>query len=207
MAHSAGGFSTGELDPLKEECGSGRASVTNRMPRVGDRAAAERGPPRWSRSTRRPCSPSAGDLERLLASIFGNSPYLSELLLSEPASSDGCWRSGPMRARRAARRACRRAARKPRQAHGRPAPARAAWPADGVGGHHRPVDARAGDRGAEPLADLSTQQAVDLVLREAAQRGEIELAEQDRPQDESGLVVLGWASSARSSSTIQATSI
>ena len=27
----------------------------------------------------------AVDLERLLASIFGNSPYLSELLLSEPA--------------------------------------------------------------------------------------------------------------------------
>ena len=60
--------------------------VTNRLPRVGDAAAAERGLARWSRlpDAAVPCSPSAGDLERLLASIFGNSPYLSELLLSEP---------------------------------------------------------------------------------------------------------------------------
>ena len=41
------------------------------------------------------------------------------------------------------------------------------------------------------FADLATQQALELVLREAAQRGEIEAADQERLQDEAGIIVLG----------------
>ena len=37
------------------------------------------------------------------------------------------------------------------------------------------------------FADLATQQALELVLREAAQRGEIEAADQERLQDEAGV--------------------
>ena len=57
------------------------------------------------------------------------------------------------------------------------------------------------------FADLATQQALDLVLREAAQRGEIEA----RPTRSGCRTKLGsscsaWASSARASSTTRATS-
>ena len=58
------------------------------MPRIGDPAAAERGLVRWSRlpDPLAGLPPRAGgiDAERLLAAVFGNSPYLSEALLAEP---------------------------------------------------------------------------------------------------------------------------
>ena len=168
--------------------------VTNRMPRVGDRAAAERGLARWSRLPDAvPCSPSAGDLERLLASIFGNSPYLSELLLSEPGVLRRMLEVGPDAALDAL--LAEHAAEPPgsraklmgdlRRTKRRVALLTALADITGLWTLERATEVLS------RFADLSTQQAVDLVLREAAQRGEIELAEQDRPQDESGLFVLG----------------
>ena len=164
------------------------------MPRVGDAAAAERGLARWSRLPDAAAwSPNVVDLERLLASIFGNSPYLSELLLSEPPVLRRVLEDGPDAALDALL-----------AEHVTEPPGNRAK----VMGNLRRTKRRVAlltaladitglwtlERTTEVLsrfADLATQQAVDLVLREAAQRGELELAEQDRPQDESGLVVLG----------------
>ena len=168
--------------------------ITDRLPRVGDAAAAERGLARWSRLPDAAAwSPNVVDLERLLASIFGNSPYLSELLLSEPAVLRRMLEDGPDAALDALL-----------AEHVTEPPGNRAK----VMGNLRRTKRRVAlltaladitglwtlERTTEVLsrfADLATQQAVDLVLREAAQRGELELAEQDRPQDESGLVVLG----------------
>ena len=94
--------------------------ITDRLPRVGDAAAAERGLARWSRL------PDGWseighdlDLDRLLAGIFGNSPYLSELLLSEPALLRSMLAQGPD----AALEALLARARAPR----RPASAPGSW--------------------------------------------------------------------------------
>ena len=150
------------------------------------------------------------DLERLLAGIFGNSPYLSELLLSEPAVLRSMLAQGPDAALESAARRARRPSR--------PASAPSSW--RDLRRTKRRVallTALADIAGLWPLerttevltrfADLATQQALELVLREAAQRGEIEAADQERLQDEAGSSCSAWASSARSSSTIRATSI
>ena len=72
------------------------AQVTDRLPRVGDPVAAERGLARWSRLPDSLAETDRDlDAERLLASIFGNSPYLSELLLSEPAVLSSVLADGP----------------------------------------------------------------------------------------------------------------
>jgi [glutamine synthetase] adenylyltransferase / [glutamine synthetase]-adenylyl-L-tyrosine phosphorylase len=168
--------------------------VTNRLPRVGDPAAAERGLVRWSRLPDAvACRSKAIDLEPLLASIFGNSPYLSELLLGDPAVLSRMLAVGPDAALDLLLA----------QHVAEPPGNRARLMADlrrtkrGVALLTALADITSLwtlERTTEVLsrfADLATQQAVDLVLREAAQRGELELAAADRPQEESGLVVLG----------------
>ncbi|HEX6113475.1 MAG TPA: bifunctional [glutamine synthetase] adenylyltransferase/[glutamine synthetase]-adenylyl-L-tyrosine phosphorylase [Geminicoccaceae bacterium] len=168
--------------------------VTDRLPRVGDCAAAERGLVRWSRlPDALACSRSAVDLEPLLASIFGNSPYLSELLLREPAVLKRMLEVGPDAALDAL--LAEHAAEPPgnrarlmgnlRRAKRRVALLTALADITGLWTLERTTEVLS------RFADLATQQALDLILREAAQRGELELAEQDRPQDASGLVVLG----------------
>ena len=167
--------------------------VTDSLPRIGDPAAAERGLARWSRLPEAAtCTPPAV-LEPLLASIFGNSPYLSELLLSEPAVLGRMLEIGPdaaldgVLADEAAEPPGNRARLMGNLRRTKRRLALLTALADITG--RWPLE-----RTTEVLsrfADLATQQAVDLVLREVAQRGEIELADPDRPQEESGLVVLG----------------
>src|SRR5918994_698230 len=151
--------------------------VTDGLPRVGDPAAAERGLARWSRLT--DCLAEGDrevDSERLLAGIFGNSPYLSELLLSEPAVLKSVLAQGPDAALEAI--FPEHAAEPPGNrtkvmAHLRRTKRRVAlltaladitglWPLEQV----TEVLSR--------FADLAVQQGLDVILREAAQRGEIE---------------------------------
>jgi glutamate-ammonia-ligase adenylyltransferase len=168
--------------------------VTHRSPRAGDAAAAERGLTRWSRLPDRPEDIDRDlDVERLLAGIFGNSPYLSELLLSEPAVLTGMLAHGPDRAleQLLAEHAAEPPGNRARlMANLRRTKRRVAL-----------LTALADIAGLWPLerttevlsrfADLATQHALDLVLREATQRGEVELADQERPQDQAGIIVLG----------------
>ncbi|HLT01535.1 MAG TPA: bifunctional [glutamine synthetase] adenylyltransferase/[glutamine synthetase]-adenylyl-L-tyrosine phosphorylase, partial [Geminicoccaceae bacterium] len=168
--------------------------VTNALPRVGDPAAAERGLARWSRL---PESSTIrwGDVdgERLLASVFGNSPYLSELLLSEPAVLARMLEAGPdaaldwLLAEHAAEPSDNRARvmARLRRAKRRLALLTALADITGLWPLERITEVLS------RFADLATQEAVDLILREAAQRGEIELADSERPQEESGFVVIG----------------
>ena len=170
------------------------AQVTDRLPRVGDPVAAERGLARWSRLPDSLAETDRDlDAERLLASIFGNSPYLSELLLSEPAVLSSVLADGPDVALAAL--LAEHAAEPPgnrtkvmanlRRSKRRLALLTALADIAGLWPLERITEALS------RFADLATQQALDLILREAAQRGEIELADTERPQEESGFIVLG----------------
>jgi glutamate-ammonia-ligase adenylyltransferase len=168
--------------------------LIDQLPRVGDPAAAERGFSRWLRLGNPLADLDTGiDPHRLLESIFGNSPYLSDSVIAEPAILKGLLADGPDATldgllsgllteppgnrtklmadlRRTRRRLALLVAL-----------------ADIVGLWRL-------ERVTEVLtrfADLAVQQALDLILKEAAQRGEIELAGPERPQDEAGIVVLG----------------
>ena len=168
--------------------------VTDRLPRVGDPAAAERGLARWSRLPDS-VAESNGDLgsDQLLTGIFGNSPYLSELLLSEPAVLRRMLADGPdvaLEALLAEHAAEAPGNRNKVMANLRRTKRRVAlvtgladiaglWPLE------RTTDVLS------CFADLAVQQALDLILREAAQRGDIEPTDPGRAQDESGIIVLG----------------
>jgi [glutamine synthetase] adenylyltransferase / [glutamine synthetase]-adenylyl-L-tyrosine phosphorylase len=165
-----------------------------RLPRAADPAAAERGLSRWLRVA----EPLAGlgnrvDPDRLLAGIFGSSPYLSELLIAEPTLLKSVLADGPDAALEAVlaehpsepsinrtrlmaelRRTKRRVALVVAIAD-----ITGLWPLERV------TEVLTG------FADLAIRQALDLCLREAAQRGEIEIADPERPQEQSGIVVLG----------------
>ena len=168
--------------------------ITDRLPRVGDAAAAERGLARWSRL------PDGWseighdlDLDRLLAGIFGNSPYLSELLLSEPAVLRSMLAQGPDAALEAL--LAEHAAEPPgqrtklmerlRRTKRRVALLTALADIAGLWPLQRTTEVLT------RFADLATQKALDLVLSEAAKRGEIEGVDQERLQEEAGFIVLG----------------
>ena len=185
--------------------------VTDRLPRVGDSAAAERGLARWSRLPDAvACASKAVDLEPLLASIFGNSPYLSELLLGEPAVLGRMLEVGPdaaldlLLAERAAEPPGNRARLMGdlRRTKRRVALLTALADITGLWTLERTTEVLS------RFADLAAQQAVDLVLREGAQRGELELTECGPAAGRiRAWSCSAWASSARSSSTTPATSI
>ena len=168
--------------------------ITDRLPRVGDAAAAERGLARWSRLPDGQADAARDlELERLLAGIFGNSPYLSELLLGEPAVLRSMLAQGPdvaleaLLAEHAAEPAGQRTKLMERLRRTKRRVALLTALADIAG-------LWALERTTEVLtrfADLATQEALELVLREAAQRGEIEAVDQERLQDEAGIIVLG----------------
>jgi [glutamine synthetase] adenylyltransferase / [glutamine synthetase]-adenylyl-L-tyrosine phosphorylase len=166
--------------------------LTDRLPRVGDPAAAERGLNRWARAGE-PFADAGGEVDRLLASVFGNSPYLSESLLAEPAYLKEILADGPdaaleqLLAERPPDPSLSRAKlmAELRRAKRRLALLVALADITGLWQLERVTDALT------RFADLAVGQALDLILREAAQRGEIDLANRDRPQDESGIVVLG----------------
>jgi glutamate-ammonia-ligase adenylyltransferase len=168
--------------------------ITDRLPRVGDAAAAERGLARWSRLPESLAATDGDrDAERLLAGIFGNSPYLSELLLSEPAVLKSVLAEGPDLALEAvlAEHGTERSENRTKvMANLRRTKRQVALItalAD-ITGQWRL------ERTTEVLsrfADLATRQALDLILREAAQRGELELTDHERPQEQSGIIVLG----------------
>jgi glutamate-ammonia-ligase adenylyltransferase len=164
--------------------------VTHRLPRVGDPAAAERALARWARLVE-----PARDLDAapLLSAVFGNSPYLSELLLSEPAVLSDMLAQGPdatlerLLAEHASDPAGNRnkVMAQLRRTKRRVALLTALADIAGLWSLERATEVLS------HFADLAVRQALDLILREAAQRGEIELADPERAQDESGLIVLG----------------
>ena len=168
--------------------------VTDRLPRVGDPTAAERGLTRWSRLPGTLTETDRDfDSQHLLKAIFGNSPYLSELLLSEPAVLTSLLAEGPDVALEAL--LAEHAAEAPgnriklmanlRRTKRRLALLTALADITGLWPLERTTEVLS------RFADLACQQALDLILREAAQRGEIELADRERPQDEAGIIVLG----------------
>jgi glutamate-ammonia-ligase adenylyltransferase len=161
---------------------------------VGDPAAAARGLSRWLRVAEPLTATRCGvEPERLLASIFGNSPYLSESLIAEPAFLKSVLADGPeaalekLRAEHAPEPSANRTRlmAELRRARRRLALLVAIADITGLWPLER-VTAVLSD-----FADLAVQQALDLNLREAAQRGEIEIANPERPQEQSGIVVLG----------------
>jgi glutamate-ammonia-ligase adenylyltransferase len=165
-------------------------------PRVGDPAAAERGLVRWKRlpDPLTGAGPSVNgiDPDRLLPAIFGNSPYLTECLLAEPGVLRSLVYGGPDATLEQLLRADRQdgAGRSQVMAALRQARRRLAllvaladlaglWSLEQVTG------------ALSRFADLAIQRALDFALREAAQRGEIEIADPDDPQATAGIIVLG----------------
>ncbi|HEX6142690.1 MAG TPA: bifunctional [glutamine synthetase] adenylyltransferase/[glutamine synthetase]-adenylyl-L-tyrosine phosphorylase [Geminicoccaceae bacterium] len=173
----------------------GSRPVSEGLPRPGDAAAAERGFKRWSRVA--PDRLSGGalgiDPERLLAAVFGNSPFLTDVLCAEPAVLTALLERGPDPA----------FAQLLDEVHGLP-----------LGGRDRLMrDLRQVRRRAAlmiGLADLAGAwqleqttsaltafaeaaigRALDQALLELAGRGEIEIADPERPAVASGLIVLG----------------
>ena len=172
-------------------------SAPDNLPRIGDPAAAERGLARWSR-LRDPLggvvpSRHAVDADRLLGIIFGNSPHLSEALLADPDILRSLLVEGPdatferlierLRAEPCDRRSKVMATL--RQDKRRLALLSALadiagwWSLEQVTG------------ALSRFADIAVQHALELTLREAMQRGEIEPGRGARLADEAGIVVLG----------------
>jgi [glutamine synthetase] adenylyltransferase / [glutamine synthetase]-adenylyl-L-tyrosine phosphorylase len=168
--------------------------LMDRLPRVGDPAAAERGLSRWLRVAEPLTGIGNGiDPDRLLAGIFGNSPYLSESLIAEPPLLRRVLADGPdaalenLLAEHAPEPPASRARlmAELRRTKRRLALLVAIADIAGLWSLERVTEVLTN------FADLAVQQALELSLREAAQRGEIEIADGDRPQDDSGIVVLG----------------
>jgi [glutamine synthetase] adenylyltransferase / [glutamine synthetase]-adenylyl-L-tyrosine phosphorylase len=172
-------------------------STPDILPRVGDPAAAERGLARWSRLAEplRGVDPrtSPVDPERLLAAVFGNSPFLSEALLAEPEILRSLLTLGPdatfaglieplgaeIGERRARLMAILRQSRRRLALLTGLADLAGVWPLERV------------TAALSRFADLAVQQALELALREAAARGEIDRAAMAGPLADAGLVVLG----------------
>jgi glutamate-ammonia-ligase adenylyltransferase len=167
------------------------------MPRVGDAAAAERGLARWSRLPDPldglPAAALGIDVERLLAAVFGNSPYLSAGLLAEPAVLRALLRDGPdavgrsvleeLQAEPGVRRARMMALL--RQSKRRLALLTALADIAGLWPLERVTEALT------RFADRAVGLALTLLLREAAERGEIALRRPEEPLAECGIVILG----------------
>ncbi|MDF2781686.1 MAG: Glutamine synthetase adenylyltransferase [Geminicoccaceae bacterium] len=176
---------------------AGFESTGVELPRVGDREAAERGLARWSRlpdvlsgiaPARAPVDP-----DRLLEAVFGNSSHLSEALLAEPGILRGFLHDGPDAVlaslteqlrfeasdRRARVMAGLRAAKRRLALLTALADIAGIWSLEQVTG------------ALSRFADLAVQRALELTLREAAERGEVELANPEAPLAGSGMVVLG----------------
>ena len=143
------------------------------------------------RAARRADAPD--DLQRALAAIFGNSPYLGESLLAEPDVLRRLLAEGPDQAidgliedagdtPLGSRQRCMAALRRHKR---RVALAVALadifgqWPLERV------------TEALTRFADLCIRQALNQALLEAAQRGDVELADQADPQASSGIAVLG----------------
>jgi glutamate-ammonia-ligase adenylyltransferase len=166
----------------------------DQLPRVGDPAAAERGFSRWLRLDDPLADLAPGiDSHRLLESVFGNSPYLSESVIAEPAILKGLLGDGPdatldgllagLTAEPPGNRA--KVMADLRRARRRVALLVALADISGLWALERVTEVLT------QFADLAVQQALDLILREATQRGEIDLVGAEVPQDEAGIVVLG----------------
>jgi glutamate-ammonia-ligase adenylyltransferase len=167
------------------------------LPRIGDVAAAERGLARWVRLP----DPLAGlppladgvDPERLLAAVFGNSPYLSEALLAEPDLLSALLRDGPdatleavleeLRLEPGVRRA--RLMALLRQSKRRLALLTALADIAGLWPLERVTDALT------RFADRAVALALALLLREAADRGEIAPGTAEELVAARGIVILG----------------
>ena len=168
---------------------------TTALPRVGDEAAAERGLARWARlePSIGPSAATPDDLRRALAVIFGNSPYLGESLLAEPDvlrrllaegpdwATEGLIEDAediPLGSRQRFMAALRRHKRRIALAVAL-ADILGLWPLERV------------TEALSRFADLCIRQALNQALLEAAQRGDVELADQTDPQASSGIAVLG----------------
>jgi glutamate-ammonia-ligase adenylyltransferase len=167
------------------------------LPRVGDPAAAERGLARWSRLAEplRGVDPGTSPVDPacLLAAVFGNSPFLSEVLLAEPevlrslliAGPDATLErllaevaSAPVERRARLMTMLRQSRRRLALLTGL-ADLAGLWPLERV------------TAALSRFADLAVERALELTLGEVAARGEIDRATADRPLAESGIVVLG----------------
>ena len=133
--------------------------------------------------------------EKLLAALFGNSPYLTELACAEPATLLRLLRDGPDAALAAAQAALTADAAAARQPEDLMQPLRQAkrrfaliiacadiggiWPLERITGH------------LSDFASRATDLAMAALLRDAAGRGELDLPHPEQPCKGSGFVALG----------------
>lgn len=196
------------VKPLSAKPATGRTAppAWRDLPAAHDVAAAKRGFEAWGEmladlgeralakrlgATARKAGPKA-----LLTCLFGNSPYLGDLVLREPAAVDLLLTAGPDRAVAAAETELRRLARRAsdpdvmmaplRQAKRRIALAVAAadiaglWPLDRITG------------ALSDFAALSVDTAMAVLLRHAAAQGDIDLPDtKGDPCAGSGFVAIG----------------
>jgi glutamate-ammonia-ligase adenylyltransferase len=159
-------------------------------PGPADRAAAARGLARWERLPKATCSAKQWPL---LEAVFGSSPFLGDCLLAEPdlprlladegpdialarimAQAGATERGDRLRLMAGLRRARRRLALLVALAD-----LGGNWPLEVV------------CRALADFADLVVAIALDHLLLEAAKRGEIEVADPERPAEGSGVFVIG----------------
>jgi glutamate-ammonia-ligase adenylyltransferase len=165
------------------------------LPRPGDPAALDRWLRRWRRAA--PASLDARavavDPDDLLAAVFGNSPFLSEVLCAEPDVLQDLLERGPgplfdaiisettglaTGTRDRLMRELRKVRRRAALAIGL-ADLTGAWPLEEVTG------------ALTRFAEAALERALTQALSELADRGEVELADPDRAAGSSGLIVLG----------------
>jgi glutamate-ammonia-ligase adenylyltransferase len=170
-------------------------SPPGEMPRIGDAEGAERGLARWARlpDPLGDLPTGALDPHRLLEAVFGNSPYLSEALLAAPEILRSFLRDGPDAVfeslleqlrfapgdRRAKVMATLRETKRRVALLTALADIAGSWPLERV------------TEALSRFADLAAQRALELALREAAERGDVRLADPLQPLANSGIVVLG----------------
>ena len=164
-----------------------------RLPRPGDEDAARAHWARW-REAGPPAGADGGAAGALLDAVFGNSPYLSRCLVSDPAFSRLLLEEGPDAAFAAALEEASSApadeAEDSLMARLRAAKRRAAlatgvadiagvWPLERVTG------------GLSDFAEASLRAACRRLLRAAAESGRLDLPDPGDPEAGSGLIVLG----------------
>jgi glutamate-ammonia-ligase adenylyltransferase len=171
------------------------------LPKPYDRDAAARGFAAWSdllaaqKNKRLAALTAKGAGKHLLAAIFGNSPFLSDLCLHEPGTVQILLDGGPDKALAAALAELKNAARKAKAAEELAAPLRVAkrrvalsiaaadiarqWPLEKITG------------ALSDFAALAVELAFGALLRDASDAGDLVLPDKKNPCKGSGFFALG----------------
>ena len=175
---------------------SSKGEPGSALPEPGDVDQASRHMVRWRDIVQErfdDLAPASGgvDAEALLTALFGNSPFLTELVFAEPDILFGFLRSGPgptfdaILAERPADRRRGALMAHLRRARRRVALLTALADISGIWSLHQVTEALS------RFADHAVDAALDLSLRELGEKGELSLADPENPVASSGVIVLG----------------